>query len=73
MGVRSSWLMLARNSDLARLACSSRSFSRAQLRRRLLLLGDQALELLAHLVHSPARSPNSSRFGTVMVLPRRRR
>ena len=48
-GVRSSWLMLARNSDLARLACSSWALSApARLRRR--AAARRGARALAHVV-----------------------
>ena len=50
IGVRSSWLMLARKADLARLACSSLRLSERKRRRRLLLLGVQPRQLTARLV-----------------------
>ena len=50
IGVRSSWLMLARKADLARLACSSLRLSERKASRGLLLLGVQPRQLAARLV-----------------------
>ena len=70
-GVRSSWLMFARNSDLARLASSRRSFSpRSVAAATRCSSSSRRSSPLIQFIRS-ASAPNSSRLGTATEPPNR--
>src|SRR2546427_3738277 len=70
-GVRSSWLMFARNSDLARLACDRRSLRprSASAATRCSSSSRRSSRLIQFICSASA--PKSSRFGTTIVPPNR--
>src|SRR5438034_1247696 len=70
-GVRSSWLIFARNSDLARLACDKRSLRpRSASAATRCSSSSRRSSRLVQFIRS-ASAPNSSRFGTTIVPPNR--
>ena len=70
-GVRSSWLMLARNSDFALLACSSRSLSAPSSRAARRCSSSSRASSREVALSCAASSPNSSRLRTVTEPPKR--